>query len=303
MLGPTRTRLSYAALDGWPGEDVGAAIAAYARTFDRAGPGWPPPGEGRDWIEGAFTPVLIEDGAPALFTGYFEPELDARRSPAPGFPVPLYALPPGGCTLSRREIEETGALAGHEIAWLADPVDAFFLQVQGSGRLRLDDGTMMRVGFAGRNGHPYASVGRILVERGEVPAEDISPEAIRDWIAAHPDTGHELLWQNPSFVFFRERTEVPAEDGPIGTMGRSITALRSVAVDPATTPLGSFVWVERAGATGRLMVAQDTGSAIRGAQRADIFVGTGQAAGRAAGAIRDGGRMIALLPNHLADRL
>ena len=187
---------------------------------------------------------------------------------------------------------------GLEIAWIEDPVDAFFLQIQGSGRIRMTDGRVVRVGYAGRNGHPYRSVGQEMIRRGTHSPDQVSAQAISAWVRANPAQGRALLYHNPSYVFFRVLRDLPAEKGPIGAMGRPITTLRSVAIDPAFVPLGAPVWIEKEGRNPirRLMVAQDTGGAIKGAQRADIFYGTGPAAGEAAGTIKDGGRLVQLLP-------
>ncbi|MBU1836284.1 MAG: MltA domain-containing protein, partial [Alphaproteobacteria bacterium] len=203
-------------------------------------------------------------------------------------------------TYSRREIEESLPYADRdlEIAWLADPVDLFFLQVQGSGRIRLPDRRVIRVGYAGKNGRNYTSVGRALVARGVYTLDQVSSPVIRQWVQDNPEEGQSLLWLNDSYVFFRTIDEVPAEKGPLGAMNRSITPMRSIAVDPAITLLGAPVWIEKEGVEPlrRLMVAQDTGSAIKGAQRADVYYGTGDAAGAAAGAVKDPGRMVVLMP-------
>ena len=177
-------------------------------------------------------------------------------------------------------------------------MELFFLQIQGSGRIRLPDGDVIRVGYGGSNGHTYRSVGRELVRRGVYEPHQVSAEVIKNWVRRNPEEGRDLLHHNPSYVFFRRIDEVPSEDGPLGAMNRSVTKGRSIAVDPAYTPLGAPVWVEKKGASPlhRLMVAQDTGSAITGPQRGDIFFGTGAVAGRAAGRLRDGGRMAVLLP-------
>jgi membrane-bound lytic murein transglycosylase A len=170
--------------------------------------------------------------------------------------------------------------------------------VQGSGRIRLPDGSHIRVGYGGKNGHTYRSVGRELVRRGVFEAHQVSAQVIKNWVRRNPVAGLELLNHNPSYVFFREVNQVPAELGPLGAMNRSITTLRSLAVDPRFTPLGAPVWLEKDGESPlrRLMVAQDTGSAIKGAQRADVFMGTGDAAGRSAGRMKDPGRMVVLMP-------
>ncbi len=187
---------------------------------------------------------------------------------------------------------------GLEIAWVDDPVDVFFLQIQGSGRIRLTDGSVIRVGYAGANGHEYRSIGQELVRRGVFQPHQVSAQVISNWVKSNPVEGEDLLRHNPSFVFFRVVRKVPAERGPLGAMNRSVTEMRTVAVDPAYVPLGAPVWVEKRGrrAFNRLMIAQDTGSAIKGAQRADIFFGTGDKAGRRAGQVRDPGRMVVLMP-------
>ena len=309
MATPTYTILDYDRLDGWAADDHAAALDVFVQTCgDIPRPDWrrlcafakdgPP---ARDFFETFFLPVLVEDGSPMLFTGYYEPELNGDLAPSEGFTHPLLRLPPLGLEgqFSRREIDE-GAFAdqGLEIAWIDDPVDLFFLQVQGSGRIRLPDGRVIRVGYAGKNGRDYSSIGMALVNRGIFTAEEVSAQTIRDWVRDNPEEGRALLWQNESYVFFREVSEVPAELGPLGAMNRSITAGRTIAVDPEITILGAPVWIEKDGddPMRRLMIAQDTGSAIKGAQRADIFFGTGPEAGRAAGNVKDGGRMVVLMP-------
>ena len=251
-----------------------------------------------------FRHVLIEDGNDALFTGYFEPELDGDLYPSARYRYPVYQMPPEAKSarqwLTRREIETGTALQGRglEIAWVDDPVELFFLQIQGSGRIRLPDGRYLRVGYGGSNGRDYRSVGVELVRRGIYKAHQVSAQVIKNWVRRNPVDGPELLRHNPSYVFFRKVNKVPADKGPLGAMNRSITTLRSIAVDRRYVPLGAPVWIEKGGRDPlhRLMVAQDTGSAIKGAQRADIFYGTGDAAGRAAGRLRDPGRMVVFMP-------
>lgn len=304
--------LHFADLQGWAEDDHQAALVSFRETCDLLKDGdWVPlcrlaadageTSEGaRQFFELFFRPVVIGE-PPALFTGYFEPELDGSPVRTPRFAWPIYKRPPelrdGQVFLTRAEIER-GALRGRglELAWLDDPVDVYFLQVQGSGRIRMPDGRVMRVGYAGRNGHEYRSVGQEMVRRGTHTMDQVSAQEIASYVRG--GAGADLLNINPSYVFFRTVDEVPAEKGPIGAMGRSITAFRSVAIDPAFTPLGAPVWVEKAGAdpVRSLMVAQDTGGAIKGPQRADIFYGTGRAAGDAAGTVKDGGRMVVLLP-------
>ena len=202
--------------------------------------------------------------------------------------------------LTRRDLLQSGVMDGRglTIAYVDDPVELFFLQIQGSGRIRLPDGRSIRVGYRGSNGHDYRSIGQELVRRGVYEAHQVSAQVIKNWVRRNPVDGEELLFHNPSYVFFREVSRVPADKGPLGAMNRSITTMRTVAVDPAFVPLGAPVWIEKDGKTPlrRLMVAQDTGSAIKGAQRADVFFGTGDGAGRAAGRLRDPGRLVVLLP-------
>ncbi len=298
-----RTALTFADLAGWADDDHRAALGVFRQTCVSVPGDWSDRGDdARAFFESRFLPTLITDGTPMLFTGYYEPELPGALQRGGEFQHPIYAPPPdlvaGEPWLTRRQIEETDALAGREIVWLASPVDRFFLQVQGSGRITLPDGQMIRVGFAAKNGHPYTSIGAELIRRGEMHPDRASAQALRDWIAAHPESKQALLWTNPSYVFFREIIDVAATDGPIGTSGKSITPLRSIAVDPGFTPLGLPVWIEKSGEAplNRLMVAQDTGSAIKGAQRADIFYGTGPVAGDIAGQTKSTGRMIALFP-------
>ncbi|WP_428927289.1 murein transglycosylase A [Marinibacterium sp. SX1] len=311
--GPTYSILDFADLDGWADDDHAAALDVFLETCpDLDDPDWAvlcavaqnhPRDKARLFFELFFRPTLIEDGADALFTGYFEPELEGARQPDARFRYPLYRMPPeagDGAWLTRREILTSGILEGRglEIAWVDDATELFFLQIQGSGRVHFQDGGYVRVGYGGNNGHPYRSVGTELVRRGIFGAHQVSAKVIGHWVKSNPLLGKELLFHNPSYVFFREVSRVPSDKGPLGAMNRSITPLRSIAVDPAYTPLGAPVWLEKDGdgPMRRLMVAQDTGSVIKGAQRADVFFGTGDAAGYAAGRLRDPGRMVVLLP-------
>ncbi|RYH10880.1 murein transglycosylase A [Tropicimonas sp. IMCC6043] len=304
--------LSFDQLDGWAQDDHAAALEVFLNTCDIPdGPEWQglcklarEKGGGRSFFELFFRPVLIGGEEEALFTGYFEPELRGSLTRTEKFRYPLFArpkdLPEGEPWASRAEIEEFGLLDGRglEIAWVEDPVELFFLQIQGSGRIRLPGGQLLRVGYDGHNGHSYRSVGQELIRRGIYKAHQVSAEVIKSWVRRNPVEGPRLLRHNPSFVFFREVTGNDPDSGPIGAMNRPVTAGRSIAVDPDYTPLGAPVWIEKGGAEPmhRLMIAQDTGSAIKGRQRADIFFGTGGTAGRAAGKTRDPGRMIVLMP-------
>jgi len=310
--GNTRAMLSFDDLAGWAEDDHEAALAAFVKTCSilrdpewkslcalaKTGP------DARTFFELLFRPVAVSDGNPALFTGYFEPELRGSLRKTTRFRYPIYARPPelkdGGPWLTRREIEEGRVLEGRglEIAWVEDPVDIFFLQIQGSGRIRLPDGKTIRIGYAGSNGRNYRSIGQELIRRGIYSEHQVSAQVIRSWVRRNPEAGRELLHTNPSFVFFRRIKGLDGSQGPIGAMNRPVTAGRTIAVDPRFVPLGAPVWIEKGGSEPmhRLMIAQDTGSAIKGAQRADIFFGTGPEAGRRAGKVRDGGRMIMLLP-------
>lgn len=304
--------LRFSDLKGWEKDDHAAALAVFQETCpDLTEHAWSSlcavserQTDARRFFEMFFRPVLIGGSEPALFTGYYEPELHGARRQTERFRFPIYRKPPdlapGTLWHTRREIEEQGVLSGRglEIAWLEDPVEVFFLQVQGSGRIRLEDGSTLRVGYDAKNGHDYRSIGQELVRRGVYQPHQVSAQVIRAWVRRNPVAGRDLLLHNPSYVFFRELHDVPADKGPLGAMNRSIAPLRTVAVDPEFVPLGAPVWVEKGGEAPlhRLMIAQDTGSAIKGAQRADIFYGTGQTAGDQAGKVRDRGRMIVLLP-------
>lgn len=310
----THRILSFSELPGWPRDDHAAALTVFKSTcIDMDGADWQSLcamahsqeiEAARPFFELFFRPVLIEDGAPGLFTGYFEPELNGSRYQSGRFRYPVYKMPPearqSNLWLARREILTSGVMDGRglEIAWVDDPVELFFLQIQGSGRIKLTDGSVIRVGYGGANGHPYRSIGTELVRRGIFNIHQVSADVIRKWVQRNPQAGHELLMHNPSYVFFREVRRVAHTDGPLGAMNRSITPLRSIAVDPAFVELGAPVWIEKSGARPmhRLMIAQDTGSAIKGAQRADIFFGPGDQAGKEAGKLKDPGRMMVLMP-------
>lgn len=305
--------LGFQDLDGWAHEDHRAALGVFRSTCTLLrDPLWQPlcklaadAGDSkvgaRQFFELLFRPVVIGD-PPALFTAYYEPELNGSLTRTPRFAYPLYRKPPElteGQLFHPREAIENGSLRGRglELVWLDDPVEVYFLQVQGSGRIRLPDGRVMRVAYGGKNGHPYRSIGQELIRRGASMA-DVSAQDIKAWVRSNPGPGRALLNSNPSFVFFRNIHDLSPQSGPIGAMGRPITSMRSIAIDPAYVPLGAPVWVEKEGRQPlrRLMIAQDTGGAIKGPQRADIFFGTGLAAGEEAGKIKDGGRLIQLLP-------
>ena len=293
----------------------------------------------RKFFEAHFIPYRVEaaDGRDTgMVTGYYEPLLDGSRVRSERYSVPLYAAPDDLLTIdltdlypelkgkrlrgrvegrrvvpywSRAEIENgTAPVADKALVYVGDPVDAFFLQIQGSGRVRLAEGGVIRVGYADQNGQPYHSIGRILVERGELPLERASLQGIRDWGRRNPEKLGPLLDENPSYVFFREVAPpapgtLEAEiDGPFGSLGVPLLRERTIAVDPRSVPLGAPVYLATTyplstRALDRLVLAQDTGGAIRGAVRADFFWGFGDDAEEQAGRMRQDGRMWLLWPN------
>ncbi|MGV3512876.1 MAG: murein transglycosylase A [Novosphingobium sp.] len=296
-----------------------------------AAPTWPE-GEAARFFTTYFETAEIGNGA-AFVTGYFEPEIAGSRTRQPGYEVPVYAvpkdlvrarpgdaqpLPDGKMPLGRyddagvftayhdRGQIEDGALQGKdlEIAWAADPVEFFFLQIQGSGRLRAPDGSVIRLGFAGQNGHPYTGIGSLMRERGLIGSSpgqySGSMQGIQQYLRDFPDAGDQLMRQNRSYVFFRELTG----PGPVGALNVPIAGKSTVAVDPAFVPMGAPVWlqVDRKEASG-LWVAQDTGGAIQGANRFDSFWGAGAEARQIAGGMSARGRALILLPKGTLARL
>ncbi len=291
----------------------------------------------RAFFETNFQPYAItangNDGG--LFTGYYEPEVRGSRSPGAGFDVPLLARPTdliqidlsafaddlkgrriGGRIESgsivpyydRAEIV-SGALRGKrlELLWLADPVDAFFLQIQGSGRVRLPDNRVVRITYSGQNGRPYVAIGKVLADQGAIPLEQVTMQSIRSWLTAHPAEAGSVMDRNPSYVFFRELSGTKPEDGPPGALGAALTPGRSVAVDRSYIPLGAPVFLDTTDPISgaklqRLMVAQDVGGAIRGPVRADIFFGWGAEAEAWAGQMRQSGHQYLLLPKAASTR-
>jgi membrane-bound lytic murein transglycosylase A len=292
----------------------------------------------RRFFEAEFEPFrLANNNDPAgLFTGYYEAELRGSRRREGLFTTPLLKRPADLVMVelgrfrpawrgeriagrvengqlapyaSRAEIER-GALAGRrlDLFWVDDPVDAFFLQIQGSCRIRLPDGSVARVGYDGQNGQPYVPIGRLLVERGVLSRDDVSMQTIRAWLAAHPGEAAALMDENPSYVFFREMAGAVDGEGPLGAQGVALTAGRSLAVDRAFLPLGVPLWLdladpaERNGRLRRLVIAQDTGGAIRGPVRGDLFWGFGPHAAERAGMMKDRGTYYLLLPRNVAAR-
>jgi peptidoglycan lytic transglycosylase A len=303
---------------GWEADDQDAALTTFLKSCkDINRPGWKPlcnlaatHPDGKTFFETFFLPVVVRPENNALFTGYFEPDLNGSLYKVGKYQYPIYSKPkdlePKDPTLTRALIDE-GALEhkGLEIAYVDDPVEAYYLHIQGSGRIKLTNGNIIRVGYAGENGHSYRSAAREMVRKGQIKQEFASIGGIRNWVRKNPEAGRKALQFNDSFVFFR-RIDVSATDtGPQGALDRPITAMRSIAVDPKFTQMGAPVWIEKGGTSPirRLMIAQDVGSAIKGPQRADIFFGSGDAAGTLAGKTNNGGRMVVLLPITIANRL
>jgi membrane-bound lytic murein transglycosylase A len=284
--------------------------------------------EARRFFESRFEPVEVTPPSGRGFlTGYFEPEFAGSLEPDATFAAPLLARPddlvtledPGAGLAAMRRREdgrlepypdraaiETGALGarGRPVVFLRDPVDAFIVHVQGSARIRLPGGDVVRVAYAGRNGWPYTSIGRLLAEREGIPPADLNLAGLTRWLRAHPERGRDLMRENRSFIFFRRADELAPADGPIGAMGVPLMAGRSLAVDRTLWPYGTPVWLEgeipdvRGQPTPlrRLLAAHDTGTAIVGPARGDLFVGSGPEAGTIAGAIRHPIRFVVLRP-------
>lgn len=284
-------------------------------------------GEARDFFASQFRAVQVGDGR-GFATGYYEPEIAGSRTRRAGFEHPVYATPtdlvevdlsPFSSTLAGRRIRgrvdgnrfvpyhdraaiDGGALAGRglEIAWVADPIEFFFLQVQGSGRLRFSDGGVMRLAYANQNGREYVGIGRLLRERGVLAPGESTMQGLGRYMRRQADGGRSILHENPSWVFFRELTG----PGPIGSLNVPVVTRASVATDPNFVPLGApvFLMMDRAEATG-LWIAQDTGGAIRGSNRFDTFWGEGERAALIAGGMSSRGAVLVLLPVASTERL
>lgn len=327
---------SFGALPGWQEARLGPSLQAFLRgcpvvkALSRAceqaravAPG--DERAAREFFENGFVPyaVIAPSGTDSgLVTGYYEPLLEGSRTASATHRFPIFGVPDDLIVVdfpdfrhlrlrgrlegrrlvpyfSRAEIDSKSDLKAPVIAWTADPVELFFLQIQGSGQLRLENGEQIRLGYADQNGHPYRSLGRFLVERGELALENASMQGIKAWAAANPDKLKEALNHNASYVFFRELP--PAAEGPIGALGVPLAAGYSLAVDRRYLPLGAPVYLASTYPLSvvpleRLMAAHDTGGAIRGAVRADFYWGSGHEAGVAAGRMRQQGRLWLLWP-------
>jgi membrane-bound lytic murein transglycosylase A len=324
-------------LDGWDDDNVAAALPAFLKSctvisarddsaaFDPVAKSadfgtvgdWRPlcaeaaalphtDAAARAFFESDFTLLLAGNNgnSDGLFTGYFEIVLNGSRRREGPYQTPLYRPPPDPKAYTRAQIDD-GALAGKglELLWVDDPIAAYFLQIQGSGVIRLTDGKTIRLGYDGGNGHSFVSIARLLVERNEVPLKDMTMQTLRDWIAAHGSAGKALMREDPSYVFFKEI----AGDGPYGSEKVVLTARRSLAVDRRFIPLGVPLWLDAAqrfttGTIRQLVIAQDTGGAIKGPVRGDLYWGSGDAAGKEAGATNARGHYSLLLPKAVAAR-
>jgi membrane-bound lytic murein transglycosylase A len=287
----------------------------------------------RAFFEAQFVPHhVVHKAGKGILTGYYEPVLKGARKPHGRFKTPIYRRPPDlvnvvpetkrGATgrrfthmrkttaglvpyLTRDQIER-GALAGQglELLYLADPVDAFFMHIQGSGRIDLTNGKSIRISYDGKNGHPYSSIGKYLVRTRQFPADKVSLQSLRKWLRADRARGQKVMWKNASFIFFRE-LRGPEAEGALGAMSVTLTSGRSLAVDTAYHTLGTPIFVSaprlkqasKKGGFSRLMIAQDVGSAIKGPERGDIYYGSGDKAGRLAGTTNHPGNFFVLLPD------
>jgi membrane-bound lytic murein transglycosylase A len=319
QIGPRYHTVGFDDLLGWAEDDHTAALGAFLKSCeDISAREWAPlctfaadAPDARRFFETFFVPVVVRPAKRALFTGYYEPILDGSRVRQGRFQTPIFAPPrvpkdEFGHWPSRAEID-AGALTGlaTPIVWVDDPVAAYYLHIQGSGRVRLRDGSTIRLGYAAENGHIFRSAARELLRLGLISPSAANLTGMRAYYERNPDLGRTALNFNDSYVFFREIGKMPEEHGPLGALERPMTAERTIAVDPQFTQMGAPVWIEKGGRDPirRLMVAQDTGAAIKGPQRADIFFGTGDDAGRQASITRDSGRMVVLLPIDIALKL
>ncbi len=293
-------------------------------------------GDPREWIRERFVawPMRGADDRPeGLLTGYYEPLLRGSATRESAAQVPLYRRPAdllridvtdqgqrfenGPTPLrgriegdrvvpypTRAQIESTPALQGQELLWLDDPVDAFFLQIQGSGRVRLRDGRVIRIGYAEHNGQPYRAIGRVLIDRGALRADEVNADSIKAWLREHPDAAVDVMRSNPRYIFFRELPPLPDDVGPPGSLGVPLTPMRSIATDPRRVPPGALMYLdsvvpESATPLRRLVMNQDTGAAIVGPVRADLFWGFGDEAERRASMTRETLRLWLLWPREL----
>ena len=330
----TLTPVSYQALDGWQKDDLSAFFDAFTQSCSKIKfkndndsihsshiggkvEAWKPicqklasitpqdVATQRQFLEQHFTPHLVSKAGDAngKFTGYFEASLEGSYIKSDVYRYPVYQLPSeftsGDSFYSRKEIDQ-GVLEGKglELLWVNDDVKLFFAHVQGSATVQLDDGSATRIGFAGKTAHPYHAIGKYLIEEGHIAKDDVNAESIKAWLYMNPDSRQEVYAYNPSYIFFRE---IKSQGGPIGGQNVPLTAERSLAVDKALIPYGVPIWLDTTltrtkAPYQRLLMAQDTGSAIKGAIRGDIFFGYGEAAEQNAAYQHSDGQWYLLLP-------
>jgi len=350
-------RVAFTDIEGWSADDQASAIGAFARSCAKLSSLPPDRAMGRDGIAGlaahwqtacAALPdaqdprayfenyfqayaVTADGQGEGLFTGYYEPLLHGSRRRAPGFEVPLRAMPDDlvSVDLGQFDAELDGRrITGHVVdgrllpyptraaidggaidarspplLWVDDAIAKFFLQIQGSGQVRLTDGAVIRVGYAGQNGRPYRAIGRDLIDLGALSRDEVSLQTIRAWLATNPDQATAIMHKNESYIFFRELTELAEASGPLGAQNVTLEPERSLAVDRSFWPMGLPVWLDTTAPMPdgdqpwrHLLIAQDTGGAIRGAIRGDVFWGAGARAEHVAGHMKSMGRMVVLLP-------
>ncbi len=333
---PTLVPVSYDALQGWGQDAQEEALDAFQKSCAvlkikenwravcaaaRAVP--QDVAASRRFFEENFTPHRFEGAGQGLFTGYYEAQLKGSWTQKGAYQTSLWTRPDdmliadlgafkeslkgqkitgkaegkAFVPYDAREAVAAGSLAARAkpLLWVDDPVDAFFLEIQGSGQVTMEDGSVVRIGYAAQNGHGYTPIGRLLAQRGAIE-KPVTMQKIRVWLAAHPDQAQAVMNENPSVVFFKKAER----DGAVGAQGVVLTPLRSLAVDPSFVSLGTPVWLETP-AQRRLVVAQDTGGAIKGAVRGDLFWGAGDAAAESAGAMQDSGTYFLLLPKNGAE--
>ena len=351
------TQMTFSDLPGWTAGDDKAALGSFARgcavlagrppKTEMGGKGYagtvadwlplcaaaqrPAKGDARIFFEKNFTPYRISQGdnSSGLFTGYYEPQINASHSRQGAYQTPVYGLPPDlirvdlsafsprfagehvsgrleGQKLvpyaSRAEIDAHGISNTKILFWCDDPVALFFLQIQGSGRVRFAEGGSERIGYAGENGKPYTAIGRVLIAEGALARENVSLASIGAWLKKNPARARSMMEADQSFIFFEEKPVGDPALGNEGTLGAALTPLASLAIDPRIHALAAPYYVDAAQVVG-LLIGQDTGGAIRGAVRGDIFFGFGDKAEADAGNLKADGMLYVLLPNALAARL
>jgi membrane-bound lytic murein transglycosylase A len=337
------TPISFVDIEGWAKDDHAASFAVLLKSCRKNSAGNSAckaalrlgdkvsRRAARYFFETHYTPYRVDEEQPGLVTGYYEPEVNGSRERTTEFQVPVYGRPDDlvqvkpdvfralfndTFSVMRRKGEElvpyytraeidAGALEGKglELLYLDDPVELFFMQIQGSGRVRLTDGTWVRLGYAAKNGRSYTSIGKLLAERGEKPPQGLTMDGLKSWLRADPARGRKLMHANKSYVFFRELPAAQANEGPVGAQGVTLTPGRSLAVDRAYHAFGTPIFVTAPDLMTpegepfrRLMIAQDVGSAIRGKERGDIYFGSGAEAGAIAGTTKEAARFYVLLP-------